>query len=305
MRPIPYAVVDVFTDTRFGGNPLAVIPDARGLEAALMQRIAAEFGYSETTFVFPPTDPQHTAQVRIFTPVAEVPFAGHPNVGTGYVLACGPAVFGQAIGAEMWFEERAGLVPVTVLQRDGVVTGASITAPRALEIGPAVPVALVAACASLAPADIALGGHAPLVLSVGLPFVFAEVVSRAALARAKPNRERFVEADVAVPLADGGFSLFLYVPEPGEPRRLSARMFSPLDNVTEDPATGSASAALAAYLVSRLPEMDAAVTLLIEQGVDMGRPSRLHLATQKAHGTVQRVSVGGDCVPVMRGELMV
>ena len=305
MQPIPYEVIDVFTDTRFGGNPLAVIPDARGLDAALMQRIAAEFGFSETTFVFPPAEARHTAQVRIFTPVAEVPFAGHPNVGTAYVLGRGASVFGQAVGTEMWFEERAGLVAVSVARRDGLVTGASITAPRALEIGLDVPVGLVAACATLTPADIEVESHPPLVLSVGLPFVFAELSSRAALARARPNRERFAEADAAVPLADGGFALFLYVPEPGEVWRLSARMFAPLDNVLEDPATGSAAAALAAYLVSRLPEADGDMTLLIEQGVDMGRPSRLQLAVHKAHGLVQRVSVGGDCVPVMRGELLV
>ncbi len=303
MPPIPYEVVDVFTDTRFGGNPLAVIPDARGLDAAQMQRIAAEFRFSESTFVFPPAEPSHTAQVRIFTPVAEVPFAGHPNVGTAYVLARGASVFGRAIGAEMWFEERAGLVSVNVERRAGFVIGASITAPRPLEIGRDVPVGLVAACASLTPTDIELESHPPLVLSVGLPFVFAELSSRAALARARPNRERFVDADAAVPLPDGGFALFLYVPEPGENWRLSARMFAPLDNVPEDPATGSAAAALAAYLVSRLPKTDGEVRLLIEQGVDMGRPSRLQLAVRKVQGQVQRVSVGGACVPVMRGEL--
>ncbi len=135
MRSLAYEVVDVFTAARFGGNPLAVIPDARGLDEPLMQHLAAEFGYSETTFVFPPKHPQHTAHVRIFTPTVEVPFAGHPNVGTAFVLARAGAVFGQVVGAEMWFEERAGLVPVTVVHRDGLVAGAAITAPRALEVG--------------------------------------------------------------------------------------------------------------------------------------------------------------------------
>jgi trans-2,3-dihydro-3-hydroxyanthranilate isomerase len=270
-----------------------------------MQRIAAEFGYSETTFVFPPMHPRHTAHVRIFTPTAEVPFAGHPNVGTAFVLARDNTVFGQAVGAEMWFEERAGLVPVTIVHRDSCVSGAAITAPRALDVGRAVAVELVAACASLAATDIGAGTHHPLVLSVGLPFVVAEVASRAALARAKPNRDRFVEADAAVPLPDGGFSLFLYVSEPGEQRRYSARMFAPLDNVQEDPATGSASAALAAYLVARMPETDVEVALQIEQGADMGRPSRLNLWVRKSEGTVQPVVVGGDCVLIMRGELFV
>ncbi len=303
MRLVAYEVVDVFTTARFGGNPLAIIPDARGLDEALMQRIAAEFGYSETTFVFPPADPRHTVHVRIFTPTAEVPFAGHPNVGTAFVLARGEAVFGQPVGTELWFEERAGLVGVTVVRRDVDVTGAAITAPRALEVGQPVAVELVAACASLAAADIAVAAHPPLVLSVGLPFVVAEVASRAALARARANRDRFVEADAAVPLPDGGFSLFLYVPEPGDAWHYSARMFAPLDNVLEDPATGSASAALAAYLVAQTPETDAEVALLIEQGADMGRPSWIHLRVRKAGGVVQQVVVAGDCVPVMRGEL--
>jgi len=302
MKPVAYEVVDVSTTTPFGGNPLAVIPDARGLQAPLMQRIAAEFGYSETAFVFPAEDTRHTATVRIFTPVVEVLFAGHPNVGTGFVLARGQTVFGQAVGDEMWFEEQAGLVRVSVLRRGGTVCGASISAPRPLEIGQPVPLQLVAACASLSPEDIATEQHPPLVLSVGLPFAFAELASRAALARARSRRDRFEEAEGAFPLP-GGFALFLYVPVLGTTPRYSARMFAPLDNVAEDPATGSAAAALAAYLVARLPESNAEVDLVIEQGVDMGRPSLLNLHVRKLEGVVRSVTVGGDCVLVMRGEL--
>src|SRR4051812_6744899 len=161
MTHIAYEVVDVFTTSRFGGNPLAVILDARGIADALMQRIAAEFGYSETTFVLPPDDPQHTARVRIFTPTAEVPFAGHPNVGTAFVLARRGTAFGQQIGAQMCFEERAGLVDVTILNADGAVTGAAITAPRVLEVGQEVAVDLVAACATLAQEHVAIEAHPP------------------------------------------------------------------------------------------------------------------------------------------------
>ena len=305
MTQVAYEVVDVFTTSRFGGNPLAVIVDARGMEDALMQRIAAEFGYSETTFVLPPDNPQHTARVRIFTPTTEVPFAGHPNVGTAFVLARRGAVFGQKVGTQMRFEERAGLVEVTVLRAAGTVTGAAITAPRVLEVGPEVAVDLVAACASLTREDVAIDAHPPRIVSVGLPFVVAELASRAALAQARPNLTRFAEANAAVPLPDGGFALFLYVATPGAPGRFSARMFAPLDNVLEDPATGSASAALAAYRVALLPEQDADLTLMIEQGVDMGRPSQIRLQVHKAAGVVQRVVVGGDCVAVMRGELTI
>jgi trans-2,3-dihydro-3-hydroxyanthranilate isomerase len=305
MPQIAYEVVDVFTTSRFGGNPLAVILDARGLADALMQRIAAEFGYSETTFVLPPDDPQHTARVRIFTPTAEVPFAGHPNVGTAFVLARRGTVFGQQIGAQMCFEEHAGLVDVTILHADGAVTGAAITAPRTLEVGQEVAVDLVAACASLTRADVAIDAHPPRVISVGLPFVVAQLASRAALSQARPNLASFVDADAAVPLGDGRFSLFLYVPAPGAPGQFSARMFAPLDNVIEDPATGSASAALAAYHVALLPGQDADLALTVEQGVDMGRPSQIRLQVHKAGGVVRRVVIGGDCVPVMRGEFMI
>lgn len=304
MSTFAYEVVDVFTTTRFGGNPLAVILDARGLTSAQMQQIATEFGFSETTFVLPPSDAQHSAQVRIFTPTTEVPFAGHPNVGTAFVLAQRGELFGRPVGEQMVFEEQAGLVNVTVLREGGAVAATTISAPKPLEIGQTVDADLVAACASLARADIALQQHAPQVISVGLPFVVAELSSRAALARAKPDTMRFAEANVAVPIPHGGFALFLYVPTPGQPWYFSARMFAPLDNIPEDPATGSASAALAAYLVDRIAEPDAEVALTIEQGVDMGRPSEIRLQVRKTDGAVRQVLVGGASVPVMRGELL-
>ncbi len=304
MPSYPFEVVDVFTTTRFGGNPLAVISDARGLEPAAMQQIAAEFGFSETTFVLPADDPANTARVRIFTPTTEVPFAGHPNVGTAFVLARQGALFGASLGDDLAFEEGAGLVRVRVLRAGGAVTGAAITAPRPLELGPEVDPATVAACASLAPADVSLASHAPRFVSVGLPFVLAELADRAALARARPNSERFAAADAALPRGAGlSLAIFLYVVESHNPLHLSARMFAPLDNVPEDPATGSASAALAAFLAARLPADDAELELTIAQGVDMGRPSALRLRATKAAGHVRQVVVAGDCVAVMRGEL--
>jgi trans-2,3-dihydro-3-hydroxyanthranilate isomerase len=303
MPQVAYEVVDVFTSRRFGGNPLAVILDGRGLDTETMQAVAAEFGFSETTFVLPPADERHTAQVRIFTPTAELPFAGHPNVGTGFVLARQGQVFGRSVGDELVFEEGAGLVGVRILREEGVVTAAAITAPRPLEVGQEIPVEVVAACASLAKEDVAVTRHQPCVASVGLPFVVAELASRAALARAKPSLADFAEATAAFPLGSLSFSLFLYVREEETGRRCSTRMFAPGDNVTEDPATGSASAALAGYLASLLPERDLEMTLTFEQGVDMGRPSTLDLQAQKRAGVVERVVVGGSCVPVMQGKL--
>lgn len=298
----PYEVVDVFTDTRFGGNPLAVITDARGLDGETMRQIAAEFGFSETTFVLPPDDPAHTARVRIFTPTTEVPFAGHPNVGTAYVLARAGRLFERDLGDELAFEEQAGLVAVRVLRAGGGVTGAAIAAPRPLEIGPEVDMATVALCVGLPVDEITLRNHPPRFVSVGLPFVVAELSSREALAQARPLREQFALADAALPRATGlSLSIFLYVREGAG--QISARMFAPLDNVPEDPATGSASAALAAFLAQRLPRADTTLALTIAQGEDMGRPSTLRLKASKAGGQVTRVEVGGDCVPVMRGEL--
>jgi trans-2,3-dihydro-3-hydroxyanthranilate isomerase len=302
--PIAYEVVDVFTTVRFGGNPLAVVLDGRSLSSLQMQQIAAEFGFSETTFVLPPQNPQHTAQVRIFTPTTEVPFAGHPNVGTAFVLARLGTIFGQPVGEAMVFEEQAGLVAVRVLREGNTVVGAAITAPRALELGAEVPLETIAACASLTVEDIATASHMPRYASVGLPFAVAELRSREALARAKPDLAAFSQVAGDGPVTDHTFSLFLYLPTPQGPATYSARMFAPLDNVLEDPATGSASAALAAYRVALLPEANASVELTIEQGVDMGRPSLLRLQVEKTGGTIQRVEVGGACVPVMRGEFI-
>jgi trans-2,3-dihydro-3-hydroxyanthranilate isomerase len=298
-----YQTVDVFTARRFGGNPLAVILDARNLTDAQMQQIAAEFHYSETTFVLPPAEPENTARVRIFTPTAEVPFAGHPNVGTAFVLARQGEVFGRPVGAQMRFEEAAGLVDVEIMREGDMVTGAAITAPQRLTVGPELPVAVVAACASLGADDVTLAAHPPRLVSVGLPFVVAQLASREALARARPNTQRFAEANQAYPHGEAGLSLFLYVPEDASGASLAARMFAPLDDVPEDPATGSASAALAAYLVALAPAADEDATLIIHQGEDMGRPSRIELTVQKRAGSVEQVVVRGACVPVMRGAL--
>ncbi len=303
MPQIAYETVDVFTTNRFTGNPLAVIPDARGLEEGDMQRIAAEFGYSETTFVLPPADHQHTARVRIFTPTLEMPFAGHPNVGTAYVLARRGSAFGRPIGDRMQFEERAGLVGVSVLRAEDHVSGAAITAPRALEVGQEIPVDVVAACVSLTGEEIRVTAHQPRVVSVGAPFVVAELASRNALAQTKPDLARFAEAAAAFPMPEGGFALFLYTPTLGAPERLSTRMYAHSGRVDEDPATGSAAAALAAYLVALMPEADLDVALTFEQGVDMGRPSELSLHIHKVGGIVEEVVVSGNCVTVMQGDL--
>jgi trans-2,3-dihydro-3-hydroxyanthranilate isomerase len=306
MPAYEYVRVNVFTAERFGGNPLAVLPDARGLTDEQMQAIAREFNLSETTFVLPPDNPQNHARVRIFTPAHEMPFAGHPNVGTGFVLS-------RAMDnppEHLVFEEIAGLVRVHILRGpDKQITGTQISAPRSLSVGDAVPTETVAACASLAPEDILTTAHDPLKASVGTEFVIAEVASLEALARAAPDLAAFrsagIESGTALPGAQLRFALLLYVRRDGDATRLRARMFAPLGGVLEDPATGSACAALAALLTSMAPGENVDLHYEIEQGVEMGRPSLLIASGRKtAEGPVE-ATVAGSCVPSGRGTLEV
>jgi trans-2,3-dihydro-3-hydroxyanthranilate isomerase len=302
-RRYEYVTVDVFTDRAFAGNPVAVVTDARGLTAEQMQGVAAEFNYSESTFVLPPDDPAHTASVRIFTPRDEIPFAGHPNVGTAFAIALLAERRGEVLGPTLVFEERAGLVPVELLRDPrGRVLGATLTAPEPLTLGLTVPAEIVAECAGLEPAAVVTSRHEPVIASVGLPFVIAEVAGDA-LGRAKPNAGAVALAAGRFPSRPGRFSLYLYAPvvERTGKATLRARMFAPLSGLLEDPATGSASGALAGLLASLAPDPDTVLELDIRQGVEMGRPSRLSATAEKRGGTVGRVSVGGHCVAMMQG----
>jgi trans-2,3-dihydro-3-hydroxyanthranilate isomerase len=302
---IEFVTVDVFTDRQFGGNPLAVIPDARGLADDRLQLIAREFNYSETTFVFPPDDPAHTARVRIFTPTDEIPFAGHPNVGTAFALGRRGTAFGTPFGDDMVFEENAGLVKISLLHDGNEVVGASFIAPQGLSIGDEVDVQTIADCIALTPGDIAIGAHAPRIVSVGLPIVVTELVDLDALAAARPVVSAFEKAGAAHWHRGDRFSTYLYVRNGSDTNRLRARMFAPLSNIPEDPATGSAAAALGAYLGSLDPNQDARNTTAIEQGVEMGRRSLIDVEVRKLHGAVDTVRVGGRCAPVMQGRIAV
>ena len=300
MPSYEFVTVDVFTDRRFGGNPLAVFPEAAGLSEAQMQALAREFNYAETTFVLPPEDPRHTARVRIFTPATEMPFAGHPNVGTGYVLA----TRATDLPEHFTFEEGAGLVRVHILTgAGGRPEGARISAPQSLSIGVAVPTAMVATCAGLALEEIATTAHEPLVASVGTPFVIAEVTSVAALARAMPDLAAFRRAAHAIAELSGRFNLHLYARVEGDATRLRARMFAPLVGVVEDPATGSANAALAALLTSLAPGDNLALAYDIAQGEEMGRPSRLLATARKTPEGPVLATVSGACVGMMQGRI--
>jgi len=292
----PYSICDVFTETRFGGNPLLVVPDARGLSDALMQRIAREFNFSESTFVLP-AEHGHTRRVRIFTPAREVPFAGHPNVGTAFVLAARGELGALDDETRVEFEEQAGLVPVSIRRR-GAQLWCELSAPEPLVLGAEVPASLVAAATSLDEGDVVAQTHVPCVASVGLPFVMAELANRSALERARIRIEGF-DAIAALGLMP---DLHLYV-QSGDDFDLRTRMFAPRDGVPEDPATGSANCALAGLLHRLDRSGDGIRRLRIAQGVEMGRPSVLETTSEKRGGTVVATRIGGCSVMVAQGQL--
>ena len=246
-----YITVDVFTDRAFGGNPLAVVLDAGGLSTAQMQAIASEFNYAETTFVLPPRDAINDAQVRIFNVLSEMPFAGHPNVGTAFVLARQAA----KPPARFKFEDGAGLVAVEILQAEGGVAGAELTAPQALKKLSQFS-AGQAASVSLSPDDIRTDLHPPMIVSVGMPFLVAELTSRDVLRRARAEPAAFART---LP-CDGSDAIYLYTRDvpAAEACDLQARMFFPgTGGLTEDPATGSATVATAALLADLAGERTA------------------------------------------------
>jgi trans-2,3-dihydro-3-hydroxyanthranilate isomerase len=289
MRTFEFVTVDVFTDRRFGGNPLAVFPDARGMSDWEMQSLAAEFNLSETTFVLPPADPANTARVRIFNRVSEMPFAGHPNVGTAWVL--------RDRGSRLRFEEIAGLVEVEIADDKPV-----IAAPQPLQLGAEMPAELLAGCVGIAAGDVIVKNHRPVLATVGNSFVIAEVTGEA-LTRAAPDLGRFREAHKSYnATGPGRLPLYLYAHDlhATEGARVRARMFSPLSGTVEDPATGSAATPLAALLLSLKKESEHTVTIV--QGVEMGRPSLL-LCTARRGADGIRATVGGGCVPVLRGSV--
>jgi trans-2,3-dihydro-3-hydroxyanthranilate isomerase len=289
---LEFVTVDVFTDRRFGGNPLAVVPDAAGLSTARMQAIANEFNLSETTFVLPPKDPANTAEVRIFTPKREMLFAGHPNVGTAFVV-------GRRRGsnAPLVFEERAGLVPLDLLDEGSTIVGARLTAPQPLKHGAEVAAEIVAEACGLATEEIETGRHIPRVAGCGTVFLFAEVRSRQALERALPRADVFRRH---LPV-DGAIGIHLYLRDGEDGIDIRARMFAPGHGVAEDPATGSANVALAGLLASLKPEPDLSLQVRIAQGVEMGRPSLMDASAEKRGGVVTETRIGGRCVPVMSG----
>ena len=303
MPTFPFATADVFTKVRFGGNQLAVFPDARGLDPALMQVIAREFNFSETTFVLPPTDPKHTRRVRIFTPGSELPFAGHPTVGTAFVLATLGAIELSGADTDIIFEEGVGPVPVTIRSENGTPGFAQLTAARLPEFGPPAPSATdLARVLGLEAGDVLDGAFSPEAASCGVPFLFVPLKDRATLARARVRLDAFEKLL-------SGYStqkVFVFCAEPELPgSHYRGRMFAPGIGVPEDPATGSAVAAFAGYLARRDTRRDGTLRWVIEQGFEMGRPSILEAEADVRGGAVTSVRVGGHSVLVSKGEFSI
>ena len=290
-----YFICDVFTETRFNGNQLAVLPEATGLSDAEMQKLAREFNFSETAFVFPAEQGQ-TRKVRIFTPTTEVPFAGHPNIGTAFVLSEIGDLGGNPLAESICFEEQAGFVPIEISQTAHGQRQFELKAPESLTACPFKGVSTIADALSLSMDQIIEQNHPPSAASVGLPFLIVELLNTSALADIQINTESFNNL-----LDEGSPPYILVYTQNTSNADLQARMFAPLDGITEDPATGSANCALAALLAQYSDLTSGDFCWEVVQGLEMGRPSRLRVRAQKENGSVTGSWVAGTCVMVAEG----
>jgi trans-2,3-dihydro-3-hydroxyanthranilate isomerase len=300
MHELHYHLVDVFTDQQFGGNQLAVFPDGRGISDAVMQAIAKELRLSETTFVLPPDDPAHDCRVRIFTPARELPMAGHPTVGTAYVLAREGRTDIHDGEATFTFEEGVGPIPVTLAIRAGQPEMIWMQQPQPT-FGPVVEDrATFADMLSLSPED--LDPRYPLqIVSTGVPFLYVPLASLDAARRARLRHDLWER--VAAP--QDIQKLFLFTQEVEYAgSTVHSRMFAPGIGIAEDAATGSASGPLGCYLV-QYGLAAAGQTIISEQGIEMGRPSFLHICIEREGDVFTRVGVGGKSVYVGRGTLSI
>ncbi len=284
----------MFTEQRFGGNQLAVLPDAQKLSDWQMQQVAREFNFSETAFVLP-AETGHTRKVQIFTPTTEIPFAGHPNIGTAFVLAETGAL-GKEIPDTVLFEEKAGLVSIEIQANLDSPTSFELKAPQVLTLQEFPAIRSVAKALSLRENEIVVTTHAPTVASVGLPFLFVEVLDLSVLSQVRIDMAGFdrLLVEGAVPY------VHVYTPKTGS-TDIQARVFAPLDGVAEDPATGSANCALAALLSHYRSERDGEFSWCVFQGIELGRPSALRIRARKENGCVVASWVGGTCVMISEG----
>jgi trans-2,3-dihydro-3-hydroxyanthranilate isomerase len=303
MPSYQYHTCDVFTDVRFGGNQLAVLPDAAGLSSGQMLDICREFNYSETTFVLPPESPAHTRRVRIFTPGGEVPFAGHPTVGTAFVLAEIGELALSGDETHVVFEEPVGPVPVLIRTEGGRPVFSQLSVAKLPEVGAPLPDReALAGMLSLEADDMLEGRFHPQAVSCGLPFSFVPVRSRDAVRRSRLRLDLWEQHLAGTPHA----MVMVFAMEGERPGSdVRARMYAPSLNVAEDPATGSACAALGGYLGMRSDLPNGTLRWVVEQGFEMGRPSILRVEADKRDGAITGVRVGGATVMVCRGEISV
>jgi trans-2,3-dihydro-3-hydroxyanthranilate isomerase len=301
MPKIRFHTADVFTDTLFGGNPVAVIPDATGLDARAMQLVAREFNYSETTFCLPPEDPAHTRRVRIFTPAVEMPFAGHPTLGTAFVLASIGAIPIDGENTRIVLEEGVGPVPVTIRSVGGRPVFGELTAAKLPEEGPEPPSrAELATLLSLREGDLLSGEWSAQTFSCGLPFLFVPLAGIDAVGRARIDPSQWQTLSAASPLPS--IAVFCRETETRD-ADLHVRVFAPNVGIAEDPATGSAAAAIAGYLARREKRGSDTLRWAIEQGIEVGRPSRIDVEADRQDGEVTEVRVGGTSVLVSEGTM--
>lgn len=295
-----YYLLDVFTDRPLAGNPLAAVVDCESLDTATMQRLAAEFNLSETIFVFEPRDPVNTARLRIFTPRAELAFAGHPTIGGAVLLGelrARELLRGQDV--RVVIEENVGPISCVVRHRPGQSYQADFTLPKLpAQAGLPQSADRLAAALGLVPDDIGFDRHVPSIHSAGTPFTFVPIASRAALVRAKPRMQLFEAAFTPAEAAHA----FLYTRETLDAAHdFHARMFAPTLGVMEDPATGAAAAAFAGVLMAFETMPDGHQALTIEQGYEIGRPSLIVLGLEIERGVLVEATVGGSAVIIAEG----
>ena len=301
-KSINYSIIDVFTDQRFSGTPLAVIHDGRDLTTEEMQQIATEFGFSETSVICPPKDSSTNAHVRIFTATEEIPFAGHPNIGTAFVVANEKTAARLEDSKNLIFDEKGGMVKVTLKSENGNTNGSEIIAPQGLEIIGNCDPELMARCLGLSSSSITTSTNLPCVATIGLPFAFVEVSKVSDLADIKINLNEFNKAAAIGPETIDGFTIcvFAIIEKSDHEISLRSRVLSPLGHPAEDPATGSASGALGAFLAQKYDK--APITINITQGVEMGRKSdiTIHLSQLTSPPTIS-----GNCVKVSQGVIYI
>ena len=296
-----FVTLDVFTSRAFGGNQLAVFPDASGIPEDALINITREFNFSEVTFCYPPANPAHSKRVRIFTPGKEVPFAGHPTVGTAIALhVLGESGAPPGAEAKLVLEEGVGPVPVTVRMGMGAPF-AQFAVAKLPEIGPPPPSrGMLAEILSIEPDDIQGTPTAPQNVSCGLPFLMVPLRSVDAVSRSRVRMDKF-EATLKSAWAP---EIFVFAKDPeGGDSHIRARMYAPGISVPEDPATGSANANLAGYLAARAPQTDGTLRWTVDQGVEMGRPSRIEIEADKSAGAITAIRVGGNAVMMAEGTL--